>query len=190
MDYQFVTAENAVYTNLTGIGRVTIYRQGDGGTIDTVGTGLATLDGESRALERIVTAIQYDENANLTDLYASVTISFFGERTEIPFTCADCLLLIVDNIEFTVSDNITSDWELTDSDHQFKVFPNPTRDLVRIEVPNTFRGQLRLMNQTGQLLRQLSVTTTTTTISVEGHSPGMIYVVDDKGKIVGNFIKH
>ncbi len=112
MDYQFVTAENAVYTNLTGIGRVTIYRQGDGGTIDTVGTGLATLDGESRALERIVTAIQYDENANLTDLYASVTISFSGERTEIPFTCADCLLLIVDNIEFTVSDNITSDWEL------------------------------------------------------------------------------
>ena len=125
IDYQFASAENAVYTNLIGIGRVTIYRQDDGGTIDTVGTGVATLDGESRALERIVTSIQYKEDANLTDLYASVAISFSGERTEIPLTCADCLILIMDDIEFTVSDNVTSNWEPTNSDHQFKVLKCP-----------------------------------------------------------------
>ncbi|HLK30403.1 MAG TPA: T9SS type A sorting domain-containing protein [Puia sp.] len=77
----------------------------------------------------------------------------------------------------------------------FKVFPNPANDYVDITLSKAKNGNVRLLNQFGQVLQQKQVTATNdgTTLSFQlfGYPPGNYFVqvvAEDGSKEVGKFI--
>ena len=79
--------------------------------------------------------------------------------------------------------------DVTKSDINLQVFPNPTFTNITIEIPT--KGSLFIHNISGQQLLRQQITEPTTTIDVNTLQSGIyvVKIVGEKGVQVGKFIK-
>ena len=73
----------------------------------------------------------------------------------------------------------------TDGDSRFAVYPNPATGFVN--VPSTEGSTIELWSSSGQLVRQVSATTSSTTVDVAGLAPGQ-YAIRENGEFAGSLI--
>ena len=70
---------------------------------------------------------------------------------------------------------------------QIKVFPNPTNDILNIEISENIKGKYYLYNTVGQVIQETNISTPQIQISTHNFANGIYFlsVVDANGRLVG-----
>lgn len=88
-------------------------------------------------------------------------------------------------------EDVASQASLNDliGEREIKIYPNPTKGQLKIEIPNTeeIQAVLSIYSMTGALVKSTKATSTNTTIDLSGQLPGVYNLVIQIGELSSNW---